>query len=261
MRILRLSESDDTAPGVADEERAWYIAQEAFARERGEPVETVIKTIWPTPKLPDLIDRWIDEFQPDLVFMKVNWYWYGYESVPLRIRRVLGPIGKPLSEGGLAAAKNRRLSKMWWFKAGRRWAHRTIGGDAAFEPAEIVDLMTVCIRRIIAHESTGLIVKGYGEGRKSDPYLAMYYARFKKKQAIVEGSIERLCAELHVPFYVTPTAHTKQETGLDGTDGLHRNAHGHIIVGEQEGEMLINGWRMLNGIGEARTPAEVRAAN
>ncbi len=247
MRILRLSESDDTAPGVADEQRAWYIAQQKFAAELGQPVETIIKTIWPTPKLPELIDRWLDELQPDLVFLKVNWYWYGYESVPLRVRRVLGPVGKPIAEGGLAAAKSQRLSKMRWFKAGRRWAHRTIGGDAPFEPGEIVDLMTVCIRRIIAHESTGLIVKGYGEGRASDPYLAMYYARFKKKQTFVEGSIERLCNELHVPFYVTPTAHTKQESGLDDTDGLHRNAHGHIIIGETEGDMLINGWRMLSG--------------
>lgn len=94
IRILRLGNSDDTSPGIPDDQRAYALAAQVLEDAAGQPVETVVRTIWPDPELPGLIDEWLDRYKPDLVFLKVTWYWYGYESVPLRLERRLRWIGK-----------------------------------------------------------------------------------------------------------------------------------------------------------------------
>ena len=100
MRVLRLGNSEDRSPGIADSDRAWYIAGIVLAEACGESVETVVRPISPTRELPDLLDKWLDEYQPDLVLLKVTWYWYSYESVPRRIERLFGRFwSKPFFSG------------------------------------------------------------------------------------------------------------------------------------------------------------------
>jgi hypothetical protein len=70
MRVLRLSNSDDTAGELSPEVRAWHIAGEVLAAALGEPVETTTRVIWPEPSLPDLVDRWLDRYEPDMVFSR-----------------------------------------------------------------------------------------------------------------------------------------------------------------------------------------------
>lgn len=253
MRVLRLGNSEDVSPGIADEDRAWYIASSMLAAESGEPVETTVKPIWPTPDLPARIARWIEEYQPDLVFLKVTWYWYTYESVPLRIRRVLGPAGKPIAAAGLKAAKQERLSKNRAFKFGRRMAHRVIGGDTPFDSHDIIELMSVCIRQIVAHESIGLMVKGTGGGRENEEALSGYYHRFLQRRDEVEGGLQRLCEELHIPWN-SATKKTKQQRGFEGGDGVHKNATGQYHMGTQEGEAMVAGWRQLAGSESVASP-------
>ncbi len=246
MRVLRLGNSDDLSPGVADEKRAWYIAAAMLAEEVGEQVETIVKPIWPTPDLPERLARCIDEYQPDIVFMKINRYWYAYESVPLRIRRIFGPAGKPVASAGLRAAKNQRLARNRLFKLGRRMAHRLIGGDTPFHTRDIVELMSVCIREMVARESVALVVKGTAAARQNEEALAGYYHRFLGRADEVEGALKRLCEELHVPWNAPAPRSTKQD-GLKGGDGVHQNAIGQQRMGRQEGQAMIDGWRVLHG--------------
>jgi hypothetical protein len=85
---------------VPGAERAHRIADELFTELTGEPVEPVLKLFWPEPGLPDIVDRWIARYQPDVVFMRTSMVWCAYESVPLRIERRLGRLGRPLARFG-----------------------------------------------------------------------------------------------------------------------------------------------------------------
>jgi hypothetical protein len=243
MRILRLGNSDDRSPGIADAQRGYAIAARLLESEIGEPVETIVKTISPTERLPELVERWLDEFQPDMVFLKVTWYWYGYESVPLRIERKLGRVGKPIADAGLGAAKRQWLARNGAFKFGRRMAHRVIGGDSPFEPQAVIDCMEACIRRVTAREGVVLVVKGTGGGRNDEAALAGYYERFAKKREFVEGSIEAYCEAMHVHYQGIRSVRPKGTSGLDGGDGLHKNLRGHEAVGANEAASMIAAWR------------------
>jgi hypothetical protein len=243
MRVLRLSNSDDFAGDLPPEARAWYIAGEVLAAEIGEPVETSTRTVWPTPALPYLVDSWLDRHNPDMVFLKVNWYWYGYESVPLRLRRRVPIVGKPLAAAGDGATKIPWISTTRAFKATRNAANRVIGGDSNFTCDEVIERMQAVIRRIIAREHIILIVKGAGGGRDAIGALGPYYSRFKPKREYVEGTIEACCKDLGVHYTGIGRIRTREESDLDSGDGVHKGTHGLNRVGLIEGEAMVEAWR------------------
>lgn len=246
MRVLRLGNSNDTIPGIAEEERAWYVAAKALEAEVGEPVETVVKMIAPRPTMPDQIEAWIQECQPDLVFLKVSWYWYTYESVPLRIQRLLGRAGNPIADVAVRAGKHPRWSRYRWFKLSRRLAHRIIGGDTPYDTQDIVELTKACIRQVRAHESVVLSVKGTGSGRENEEALAGYYHRFLQRRDEVEGTLEAYCQAQGIAWN-SATKKTREQRGLAGGDGLHKDATGQYWMGVQEGLAMVEAWRLAHG--------------
>lgn len=247
MRVLRLGNSEDISHGIADHERGWHIAASLLEEACGEPVETILRPIRPSPDLPKRIEEWLDEFEPDLVFLKVTWYWYAYESVPLRIRRVMGRAGKPIASAGIKASKNQRLARNRVFKLGRRMAHRIIGGDTPYNTHDITELMTVVIRQIHSRESVALTVKGTGGAEQNQDALAGYYHRFVSRREEVEGTIKRLCADLRIPWN-QPAPRPAGYQGMKGTDGVHGNSVGQERMGLQEGNAMVDAWRHYNGI-------------
>ena len=75
MKVLKLPTSDELAADIPDEARAYRVAERVIAERTGEPVETRLKAIWPSERLPDLVARWRDECQPDVVLVTVNPFW------------------------------------------------------------------------------------------------------------------------------------------------------------------------------------------
>jgi hypothetical protein len=247
MRILRLGNSDDLNPAIPVEDQGWYIAQQLISANLGEPVETKLRAIWPGAELPGLVDEWIDEYQPDLVFLKVTWFWYAYESVPRRIERIFGRAGKPVARAGLNATKKPRLVSHPAFKLGRRAAHRVIGGDTPFPSSQVLAVMQETIRRVLAREDIALLVKGTGDGRGPKDNIPGSHERFTKRRTEVEGTIERFCQGLHVPYIGTgrnPTA--EQRMDLKQGDGLHRGAPSHERMGRWEGEAMLAAYRAFH---------------
>jgi hypothetical protein len=121
-----------------------------------------VRSIWPTAELPSLIESWMVKHHPDLVFMKVVSYWFCYESVPLKVERKLGRLGKPVADAGVKAADTGWLASNPLFHAGRRLAQRTIGAVSPFEPQEVLERMSAFIRQVLRSENTALLVKGPG---------------------------------------------------------------------------------------------------
>jgi hypothetical protein len=253
VKILRLGNSDDLNPAVPVEDQGWYYSQSLISAAIGEPVETVVRPIWPGLELPGLVDEWLDRYEPDLVFLKVTWYWYAYESVPRRIERIFGRAGKPVANAGLAAAKKPALARNAGFKAGRRLAHRLIGGDTPFSPKQVITVMEETIRRVTAREDIALLVKGTGDGRGPEDGIPGSHARYTKRRIEVEGTLQRFCESVHVPYIGTgriPSVAGRMD--LEKTDGLHRKAASHNRMGLWEGEAMLKAWLDFRGEDGAR---------
>ena len=160
VRVLRLANSDDVVGDVPPALRSAAISERVLAEAVGEPVETVRRTVWPSDDLPDLVERWIGRYEPDLVSLTVASFWVAFASVPLRLQRRLPVIGPPLASFAFRAAGNERLAHNAAFRAVRRTMLRCIGGDYHFEPEYIVPLMEECFRRVLRSEDVGLAVRG-----------------------------------------------------------------------------------------------------
>ena len=160
VRVLRLANSDDVVGDVPPALRSAAISERVLAEAVGEPVETVRRTVWPSDDLPDLVERWIGRYEPDLVSLTVASFWVAFASVPLRLQRRLPVIGPPLASFAFRAAGNERLAHNAAFRAVRRTMLRCIGGDYHFEPEYVVPLMEECFRRVLRSEDVGLAVRG-----------------------------------------------------------------------------------------------------
>lgn len=249
MIVLRLTNSDDLNESVPAAERVGAIAGNRMSEEIGEPVETVTRVIWATYDLPDRIDKWLDQYKPEFVFMKVNWYWYGYESVPLRIERLLGPrFGKPLARLGVRAAESPTVGTKRPFMIARRYAHRVIGGDSPFTTEHVIAVMEATIRRIIAHEQVVLLVKGTGRRDGHDDPGTWYYApALRKKIAYVEDALREKCAAMHVAWTDIAAQGRLNPADKDMArgDGIHVGRIGQRAMGEKEGLSMAEAWRAV----------------
>ena len=103
MKLLFLGNSNDIPRHKGNPTRASAVAT-ALEAATGQPVELVIKPIWPDELLPGRIERWMRDEHPDLVFFSVPGFWFLYESVPVRLKRRWGAPGRWLARLGFAAA-------------------------------------------------------------------------------------------------------------------------------------------------------------
>jgi hypothetical protein len=223
VRLLFLGNSDDLNPEIPEDQRSPSITGQLLESLTGEPWEVTARTVWPTPDLPDLVERWLDRYQPDVVLFKITWFWWGFESVPVRIERVLGPLGKPIATLGLRAAATPRIGHTRPFKLGRRLAHRVIGGDAPFAPEHVIETVEACIRPVLAREGIVLLVKGtatYDLG--GEPMIQDYTGRFAARRDHVEGALQAHCQRLNVAWADNRETAGREHEGLDRGDGLHK---------------------------------------
>src|SRR5688572_26745426 len=68
VRLLRLGNSTDLDPNIPERERSAWLSAAVFARETRVDPQLTVRTIWPTANLPERLDGWLDEHEPDLVF-------------------------------------------------------------------------------------------------------------------------------------------------------------------------------------------------
>lgn len=186
MKVLRLTNSNDILPGTAD-------GRPGLLRERlegylGEPVEIVVKAIWPTEALPSTVEKWIEREQPDLVWLGVVNYWYEYQSVPKRMERLFGRVGSMASRLGFRAADTPWLSQNALFRALRGALQRTVGGDPHFTPDHIIQVVGTIARRVLRSEGTVLVIWG--------PFAHTNYAVSKRGERAAEAMRQRIVGQL-----------------------------------------------------------------
>jgi len=231
--------------GVAPEHRTYSVLDRMVREETGEAVETYLRTAWPRPNLPDVVEGWIDEVEPDVFFIWVNPFWFSYASFPMLLERKATPLKKQIHKlSRKAATTNWRMAQKV-VKVARKVGTRTIGAAYYHEPAYIVDTVEATIRRVLRHEDVIPVV-----------YLApgcIFYASPKgdpawnedRRRKVAEG-LRSMCAQLHV-FCFAPdeTVFPENAQSLIGSEGLHPSAAGHAYMANQQLPVYLSAVRTL----------------
>ena len=254
IRILRLGNSSDLALDIASGGRAHEIAGRMVAEVSGEEVETVLRPIWPDENLPALVSKWMDEFEPDVVFLRINAVWFNSESIPLRIQRKL-PFGGA-SIGNLAERATKRgwLNQSPIYRRLRKIALSTIGYETHFTTGEVIARMDDCIRRIVAKEGVALIVRGsFGQRDKSGTLPARIAAEHEARRREVSDGIRAICERSHVTYLARAVRDPAYaQPSIRGSDGIHPSDHGHRLDGNDEGAALVAEWQRLHSLQATR---------
>jgi len=243
VRVLFLGSSNDTGNWVAPTQKKHVIAGQQLEADLGEPVEWVVKGIWPTEDLPQHVAAWVEESQPDVIYLNTGSYWFLYRSVPLRVKRLLGRLGgEKAGNAGFRVAKSERWAHNPVFRGIRKALQETIGGDTHFTTQQVIDRMEECIRVAARAENAVVVVKGpHGKRRLSARKRA--FERDERERLKLHTALEQLCEQLHVTYdgvgesgvRDTPAYRRRVATG----DGLHADAELH----RHEAEVLYTGIR------------------
>jgi hypothetical protein len=229
MKVLILGSSNDTQDWVEGGRKRHEIARDKLAVEFGEPVVVVVKNLWPNERVAEFVGRWMIESEPDVVYLNVTSYPFSYESLPLRLQRVLGRFGNGVGSASFQLADSRRWAHNAVFRTLRRWGQATLGGDTYFTPEQVVERMIETIRVIVRNEGTVLVVKG-PHGRREPAITKREQRRHEAKRLYVHAALRAACAQSHVEYVGRATPDWQVTTRPKGVligDGLHSNAVGH----------------------------------
>jgi len=242
MKLLWLGSSGETEPGVAKEQRNFALVQKGLSESLGEEVDVAVHTIWPNERLPELVGAWMDEHQPDMVIMASPAFSCCYESVPLRLGRKLGPVGRLLARAGYTTSEMRWLASTRLYHAGRKFALRFIGGDYYFEPEEVLERLSASIRAILRQEGTVLMVGGTSQltAQHGDP------RRREEREArlrTLNRGLVALCGELRVPHRGLDRPTGAESLGGRLGDRLHLDAASHQARARIGLPRILEAWR------------------
>ncbi|MGE0601595.1 MAG: hypothetical protein AB7J35_19635 [Dehalococcoidia bacterium] len=243
MQVLRLGNSYEHDPNIPAEANKSAVADRLLAEAAGQPVETTSRVIWPDPGLPDLIDKWIERYRPDLVLLVVTSYWFTHVSLPLAIERRFGRIGKPVARAGDRLVHKPWLAKNRAFNAARMATRNAIGGETNFTPEQVIESMETCIRRILSHEDVALAVRGpriafATEGSEKAKRVA------EERRAQVDRHMAEFCRQLHIEYIAYDTGVKPDAVPEEfQTDGVHVTVAVHAKQGRIEGEAMVAAWQ------------------
>lgn len=210
-----------------------------MAEVTGDAVETVQRVAWPGPELPAIVARWLANYEPDVVFIRIPAFWICYESVPLRLERRLGWLGRWPSRLGLKIGGNEAFASSRVGKASRKFLLRTVGGDTYFTPAQVADCIEAVLRAVLEKESVVAAVRGPGHSINS-PGTARGLARAVRRSEDLDRLLTDVCHRLHVAY--ASARNIGHDSSLLLADELHDGPEGQRLYGEVEGALIARAW-------------------
>ena len=245
--VLRFASSLDFTGELPPRTRAWEVAERILAEESGRPVRTISKPVWPNAKLPGILDRWLDEFQPDIVLICISSYWVETEVVANRVRR-LGILGRKLESASQAAAAKRGVADSRFYLSGRWLLLHTLGGRPNFTPAELETHIESWLRIILRRESVAVAISGTPF---SPDTMATKAARRRAtvRKDELRARLTALGERLNVVVDMPPHGADAFAPELRLPDRVHFNELAHARMGEIDGRALVAAWRRAQGDG------------
>lgn len=244
MKVLRLGVSHDVREDIPLEDRQHVIAERMLEGVTGLEWETVTRSMWPTEKLPRLIDSWVEREQPDMVVLYLAGYWTSFGSTALRLERRLPLLGKRAASVARRVAENKTASKYESLDRLRGLVSAVIGVDFNFEPEELVERFEGIFRRLLQNENLVLAVRGPG---RPPQRLTKRQQRMSIDRAHrFQRGVADVCARLHIEHLAYEEL--PLELRLPG-DPAHYTVEGARFSGRQEGELMIRAWRRAQGDG------------
>lgn len=237
MRVLLLGNSNDAGEWFEGGRKRHEIVRDRLAELYGEPVEVITKSIWPNKELPVVAEGWIRKYEADVVYLTIVAFWFQYRSVPLRVRRLLGPFGQSVGDAGFRVAESSRWAYNPVFRGIRGGLQAIVGGDAHFSTDQVVERISEVIRRGLRSEDCVFAIQG-ADGRTAYSKSRRGKASDEARRLRVDRAMRAFCAEHHVfyenpqtPVWATDPALAKNRVG----DGLHANAQWH----ERSAELIV----------------------
>ena len=241
MRLLRLTSSDERQDHLPFEERAGTVGAKRLADRLGEPIDFEARVLWPTERMPEMVAKWVTEYGPDFVLVRIPSYWVTYESVPLKLRRRFGKAGERLADVGKASARMKWLAERGAYHAARRGVLRSIGGATPFTTAEVIPRLEAALRSILKDESVGIVVRG-----PITPHNTIGTRtgarRATRRMAELDQAAAALCGRLRIPYVSVADREAAKDPALFTGDRLHRNAMGQARVADWETEAIAEVW-------------------
>jgi len=247
MKILWFGNSSDQRGRVEDGVMTHNVLARELEAATGELVEIVVRPIWPNGRMVSYIERCLDEVQPDIVMLRANTFWFGYESIPLRLNRWFGPAAKPLRKMGLGGASSSWLGERAVFHWTRDALHGLIGGDTYFTPEVLIERQTAAIRAVVRREGVAAVIHG-PSGRKPLHRSRKANERIEVKRKKVHAALKELCEESHLPYISSEEARYLQgEAWSSLGDRLHGDAASLRRRADEDFEPLMEAWRQVRG--------------
>jgi hypothetical protein len=243
MRVIRVGTSNDYAGPMPETQRAWKIAEQILAEHAGEPVETILKRAWPSAALPPLVERWMDEYQPDMVVLQVNWFWYGYESTPLRFERRFGKTGARLSSAGLKVGNTPWFADNRWTRLGTRALARAVPGATHFTVPEVAATMEAAMRKVLAHEGVVLLVRGSDDWVRLPMASKRRNRRDATRTAEMARALRTICDRLNVPYRQRAKLTVEDLKTEVNAAQWHNTPAGERLAGEFDGAAMVEAWQ------------------
>ncbi len=108
--------------------------------------------------------------------------------------------------------------------------------------------MDECLRRIVAHEHVGVVVRGtIGKRDKSDTLPSRIAEDHDRRRAIVDHGMREICDRLHVTYLSRAVRDpARLDPAIRGSDGIHPGERGHRLDGRDEGAAVVAEWRRLH---------------
>jgi len=249
MRVLRLTNSSDFDKSIPPGSRQHAVISRILTAQLGTPVEVIAKPIWPDMTLIRKLAEWLDEYEPEILQIKLNTYWLEFETVTRKLEREFGRMGRVVATGSDRVAHTPPLRRTPLFRQVRRAMLSTVGGLPPLDVTQVVETIEACVRLALRKEDICVLVHQRGvtsnlDGGKRSQARAL--ARRKEMYARLTPTLDRL--HVYHRFELVPPE-TFQESYLRqnlGEDRVHPNEARSISHGEWEAALVLEAWRAFN---------------
>ena len=239
MRILRLTDSNETSDVFPPAERQYAYVEHLLAERFGETVETVLGSSWPSRGQPDRVSEAMERHEPDIVFLVLSDYAYNFHSLPNRVGRRFGWFGSRTARLLVRAGAHPTIGRSRLARRARLAFHRVFTGESFIEPKDFVQTTEETVQRVLRSEGTIAAIHGTSWVWSSNEWGE--WNVLAERQDLVATSMREMVRRRHVSHIDWTVPFLRREIPrLTHSDGLHASWLWRV-AGAMLDELLLAG--------------------